>query len=212
MGSHIDTFETKVNWHDVVAWKECHDLQETKEASENEIIIFCKTIVGKRKKRCTYITLKRLILEHFTVHSFKKHKTAVQNMLKQFHGLVGAEDSCCALPSSQRHHNDVDLDVDLCGCKNGLVVKDAEEFNEVLIQERNNAMRKINQDLYYVREIMSDLATLINDQQDESVEAIAANVKKSATYAKLGKRELERANDDDVHVADNNYEAQCVVS
>ena len=42
------------------------------------------------------------------------------------------------------------------------------EVNEAMINERNSAMRKINRDLRDVREIFSDLATMVEDQ-DEAI-------------------------------------------
>jgi hypothetical protein len=65
--------------------KEDPSLPTPKHGSENDIISFAKEVLAERTTRCTYITLKRLILERYTESSFKRHKTAVQTMLEQFH-------------------------------------------------------------------------------------------------------------------------------
>jgi hypothetical protein len=75
-----------------------------------------------------------------------------------------------------------------------MLIEGETEVNEVMINERNEAMRKINTDLHEVREIFSDLATMIEDQ-DEGLEAITTNVQESARAAERGRKELEKAND-----------------
>ena len=49
-----------------------------------------------------------------------------------------------------------------------MLIEGETEVNEAMINERNAAMRKINRDLHEVREIFSDLATMVEDQ-DESI-------------------------------------------
>jgi hypothetical protein len=49
-----------------------------------------------------------------------------------------------------------------------MLIEGETEVNEAMINERNSAMRKINRDLHEVREIFSDLATMVEDQ-DESI-------------------------------------------
>jgi t-SNARE complex subunit (syntaxin) len=75
-----------------------------------------------------------------------------------------------------------------------MLIEGETEVNEVMINERNEAMRKINHDLHEVREIFSDLATMIEDQ-DEGLETITENVKKSEVAARRGRQQLEKAND-----------------
>ena len=45
-----------------------------------------------------------------------------------------------------------------------------------------------------VREIFTDLATMV-EEQDEGLETISENVEKSAIAAKKGRKQLEKAND-----------------
>lgn len=75
-----------------------------------------------------------------------------------------------------------------------MLIEGETEVNEAMINERNSAMRKINRDLHEVREIFSDLATMVEDQ-DEAIETIADNVEKSAVAAEKGRKQLERANE-----------------
>jgi hypothetical protein len=56
-----------------------------KKGSKQEIMMLAKAVLAERTKRCTYITLKRTILEQFTENSFQRHKGAVQTLLEEFH-------------------------------------------------------------------------------------------------------------------------------
>ena len=49
-----------------------------------------------------------------------------------------------------------------------MLIEGETEVNEAMINERNSAMRKINRDLHEVREIFSDLAVMVEDQ-DEAI-------------------------------------------
>ena len=55
-------------------------------------------------------------------------------------------------------------------------------------------MREINKQLLEVREIFSDLAVMIDDQ-NEGIETIASNVDSSHDAASRGLKELEKANE-----------------
>ena len=56
-----------------------------KKGSKEEIMTLAELKLSERTTRCTYITLKRTILEQFTESSFQRHKGAVQSLLEQFH-------------------------------------------------------------------------------------------------------------------------------
>ena len=56
-----------------------------KKGSKEEIMTLARNILAERTTRCTYITLKRTILEQFTESSFQRHKGPVQSLLEQFH-------------------------------------------------------------------------------------------------------------------------------
>ena len=74
------------------------------------------------------------------------------------------------------------------------VIEGELEVNEALIAEREEAMREINKQLMEVREIFSDLAVMIDDQ-NEGIETIANNVDSSHDAAARGLKELEKANE-----------------
>ena len=106
-------------------------------------------------------------------------------------GLVGAEGSYVSREQVQQR------------LQQQMLIQGETEVNEVMINERNEAMRQVNRDLLNVREIFSDLATMVEDQ-DEAIEAIGENVEKSAVSAMRGRKELEKAN--------NSQKNGCVVS
>jgi len=117
----------------------------------------------------------------------KQHQPVISGV----NGLVGAEGTYVSREQVQKR------------LQQQMLIEGETEVNEVMINERNDAMRKINHDLHEVREIFSDLATMVEDQ-DESIETIATNVEKSAIAAKQGRQQLEKANDQ--------QKARCVVS
>ena len=61
------------------------DSSGKKKGSKEEIMALAELKLSERTTRCTYITLKRTILEQFTESSFQRHKGAVQSLLEQFH-------------------------------------------------------------------------------------------------------------------------------
>ena len=61
------------------------DSSGKKKGSKEEIMTLAELKLSERTTRCTYITLKRTILEQFTESSFQRHKGAVQSLLEQFH-------------------------------------------------------------------------------------------------------------------------------
>ena len=108
--------------------------------------------------------------------------SSATSVVSGVNGLVGAEGSYV---SREQVH---------ARLQQQMLIEGETEVNEVMINERNDAMRKINRDLHEVREIFSDLATMIEDQ-DEGLEVIGENVQKSAMAAEKGRKELEKANE-----------------
>ena len=56
-----------------------------RDANKEEVIGFVKRLLDDRKKRCTYLTVKRQCLEMFTERSFAKAKRNIQSMLEDYH-------------------------------------------------------------------------------------------------------------------------------
>lgn len=56
-----------------------------RDAKKVEIIAFVKQMLDDRKKRCTYISVKRGCLEVFTEKSFSRAKSDIQTMLETYH-------------------------------------------------------------------------------------------------------------------------------